>query len=74
MRARATTRALSARPHTVSSLTEADLRPVLLKDFRVACAAQKASVHPDEVARYIEYDARHGARQMACAEELDDDW
>ena len=57
----------------VSKLTEEDLRPVMLKDFRAACAAQKASVHPDEVARYIEYDARYGARQMVAVEDLDDD-
>ena len=49
----------------------------MLKDFRAACAAQKASVHADEVARYIEYDARHGARQMLAVEDMDDaddDW
>lgn len=61
----------------MSKLTEDDLRPVMLKDFRAACAAQKASVHADEVARYIEYDARHGARQMLAVEDMDDaddDW
>lgn len=45
----------------MSGLTEADLRAVKLRDFKAACKAQKASVHPDEIQRYIEYDTRHGA-------------
>jgi hypothetical protein len=58
----------------VSGLTEQDLRPVQLKDFRMACQAQKASVHPDEIERYATYDAKHGARQMLVMEGIDDDW
>jgi Vps4 C terminal oligomerisation domain len=60
----------------VSALTERDLRPVALRDFRAACQAQKASVQPAEIERYITYDAKHGARQMAAAEmeEGDDGW
>lgn len=60
----------------VRDLTESDLRPVQLRDFRVACQAQKASVHPDEIERYIIYDGKHGARQLPPLdpETLDDDW
>jgi hypothetical protein len=62
----------------VSKLTEEDLRPVQLKDFRMACQAQKASVHPDEIQRYIEYDAKHGAQlarnSIAVSAGNDDDW
>ena len=58
----------------VAHLTERDLRPVQLKDFRLACQAQKASVHPAEIERYIAYDAKHGARQLAVGEQDEDDW
>jgi hypothetical protein len=64
--------------HAVCKLTEDDLRPVQLKDFKMACQAQKASVHPDEIQRYIEYNAKHGAQLarngVAMGAESDDDW
>ena len=43
-----------------------------LKDFRAACQAQKASVHPDEIERYTAYDGKHGARQLVAADEGDE--
>jgi SpoVK/Ycf46/Vps4 family AAA+-type ATPase len=46
----------------VAALREADLRPVALRDFAAAARAQRASVEAGEVARYEEYNARHGAR------------
>ncbi|KAK9838347.1 hypothetical protein WJX81_006435 [Elliptochloris bilobata] len=49
----------------LASLSEADLRPVNLRDFQVAARAQRASVEPSEVVRYEEYDRRHGARYVA---------
>jgi len=52
----------------VSGLTEDDLRAVNLRDFKAACKAQKASVHPDEIQRYVEYNSRHGASLMHTAD------
>eukprot|EP00892_Ulva_mutabilis_P010011 jgi/Ulvmu1/7382/UM036_0042.1 len=57
----------------VSGLTEDDLRAVKLRDFKAACKAQKASVHPDEIQRYIEYNARHGASLTHAGPDADAD-
>ncbi|CAG9464841.1 unnamed protein product [Pedinophyceae sp. YPF-701] len=46
----------------VVNLSEGDLRAVNVKDFQLAARAQKASVAPEEVTRYIEYNEKHGAR------------
>lgn len=46
----------------VASLQEADLRPVVVRDFAVAAKAQRASVEPAEVLRYEEYNEKHGAK------------
>jgi fidgetin-like protein 1 len=45
----------------VAGLSDADLRPVVLKDFQHAARAQKASVSEAEVLRYIEYNRVFGA-------------
>ncbi|KAK9817994.1 hypothetical protein WJX72_005483 [[Myrmecia] bisecta] len=70
--------AVAQHASAVASLSEADLRPIVLRDFQMAAKAQRASVEPAEVARYIEYDAKHGARYVAAgstAETMDeDDW
>eukprot|EP00891_Asterochloris_glomerata_P000599 jgi/Astpho2/599/e_gw1.00013.73.1_t len=57
-------------------MSEADLRPVMLRDFQVAARAQRASVQTSEVQRYIDYDARHGARYTSSiSNQVDeDDW
>lgn len=54
---------------------------VLLRDFQAAAKAQRASVTPAEIARYEEYNERHGAKYAALAEGGDaaaepeeDDW
>ena len=45
-------------------------------DMQVAARAQRASVQTSEVQRYIDYDARHGARYMSStSDQIDeDDW
>ncbi|DBA92638.1 hypothetical protein WJX77_003832 [Trebouxia sp. C0004] len=61
----------------LAQLSEADLRPVILKDFQMAAKAQRASVEPAEVVRYEEYDSRHGARYVdadAAAADMDEEW
>jgi hypothetical protein len=60
-------------------LQEGDLRPIVLRDFQAAARAQRASVEPGEVVRYIQYNAKHGARfaeDVALEAEGagDDDW
>jgi hypothetical protein len=51
---------------------------VLLRDFQAAAKAQRASVTPAEIARYEEYNERHGAKYAeggdAAAEPDEDDW
>ncbi|KAL3148591.1 hypothetical protein ABBQ38_014021 [Trebouxia sp. C0009 RCD-2024] len=65
----------AAQLSTFMQLSEADLRPVVLKDFQMAAKAQRASVEPAEVVRYEEYDSRHGARYVdADAADMDEDW
>ncbi|KAL0044511.1 hypothetical protein WJX82_010236 [Trebouxia sp. C0006] len=49
----------AAQLSALAQLSEADLRPVNLKDFQMAAKAQRASVEPAEVVRYEEYDSRH---------------
>jgi hypothetical protein len=46
----------------VAALQEADLRPVVLRDFAAAALAQRASVEPGEVVRYEQYNEKHGAK------------
>eukprot|EP00775_Hariotina_reticulata_P005200 gene5200-5438_t len=66
----------------VAALSDADLRPVRLKDFQHAAKAQRASVTPAEILRYEEYNERHGAKyvlqqqegQEEADSEGDDDW
>jgi len=62
----------------VAELREEDLRPVVLRDFQMAARAQKASVAPEEVLRYVEYDQKHGARYVegdgADVEGEEEDW
>lgn len=38
-----------------------------MKDFQHAAKAQRASVTPAEIARYEQYNARHGAQYVAAA-------
>lgn len=71
--------AVAERGVDIASLEEAALRPVGLQDFKGACRAQKASVKPEEVARYEAYDEKHGARYAegggkGQGAEEDDDW
>mmetsp|Transcript_14478 Transcript_14478/g.39206 ORF Transcript_14478/g.39206 Transcript_14478/m.39206 type:complete len:493 (-) Transcript_14478:596-2074(-) len=68
--------AISQHGSAVQQLVEADLRPIRLRDFQLASKAQKASVTREEVHRYLEYDARHGAKYVEAAnDEMDeDDW
>lgn len=64
--------------HAVGDLQARDIRPVVLRDVREATKAQKASVHPDEITRYIEYDRKHGAQRAPPkgegGEDDDDEW
>ena len=51
----------------------------LLFAVQLASKAQKASVTPEEVQRYIAYDKRHGAKYIEYSSELaaaadDDEW
>ena len=59
-------------------LSRSDLRPVRLRDFKAACKAQKPSVQPEEIQRYVAYDAKHGAQQAqahgAGASQSSDEW
>ena len=43
---------------------------------QLASKAQKASVTREEVNRYLDYDARHGAKYVEATAELDleEDW
>jgi len=52
----------------LGSLTAADLRPVVLRDFAAASRVARPSVEPGEVKRYEEYDVKHGARYCADGE------
>lgn len=50
-----------------------------LKDFQHAAKAQRASVTPEEIARYEEYNERHGAKyvlggQASGGGSEDDEW
>lgn len=60
----------------VGDLQARDIRPVVLRDVREATKAQKASVHPDEITRYIEYDKKHGAQRAPAqgGDDDDDEW
>jgi len=53
----------------VAALQEADLRPVVLRDFAIAAKAQRASVEPAEVVRYEDYNEKHGARTVGGEDE-----
>ncbi|KAA6417740.1 MAG: fidgetin 1-like, partial [Trebouxia sp. A1-2] len=67
----------AAQLSALAQLSEADLRPVILKDFQIAAKAQRASVEPAEVVRYEEYDNRHGARYVdasAAAADMEEEW
>lgn len=67
----------AAQLSALAQLSEADLRPVNLKDFQMAAKAQRASVEPAEVVRYEQYDSRHGARYVdanAAAADMDEEW
>ena len=54
--------AVAARGAAIAGLSDADLRPVTLRDFQMAARAQKASVSEAEVQRYIVYNNLYGAR------------
>ncbi|KAF8063106.1 FIGL1 [Scenedesmus sp. PABB004] len=54
--------AVAAAGEAVAALSDADLRPVVLRDFQHAARAQRASVTEGEVARYEAYNDRHGAK------------
>ncbi|KAI8471719.1 MAG: P-loop containing nucleoside triphosphate hydrolase protein [Monoraphidium minutum] len=65
----------------VAQLRGEDLRPVRLRDFQAAAKAQRASVTTAEIARYEQYNDRHGAKYVplsaagADGTEMDeDDW
>lgn len=46
----------------------------MLKDFKMACQQQKASVKVEEVKRYLLYDELHGARRLLPVEDdMDED-
>ncbi|GIM10204.1 hypothetical protein Vretimale_13955, partial [Volvox reticuliferus] len=48
----------------VTNVTPNDLRPVNLKDFQMACKAQKRTVSDAEVERYEKYDSQFGAKYV----------
>ena len=48
----------------VAQLRGEDLRPVRVRDFQAAARAQRASVTPEEIARYEAYNERHGAKYV----------
>ncbi|GLI61508.1 hypothetical protein VaNZ11_003838, partial [Volvox africanus] len=48
----------------VTNVTPSDLRPVHLKDFQMACKAQKRTVSDAEVERYEKYDSQFGAKYV----------
>ena len=52
---------------------EADLRPMVIKDFVMASRAQKATVSPGEIQRYLEYNAKHGASYIR-EDEVEEEW
>ncbi|WIA20132.1 hypothetical protein OEZ85_005982 [Tetradesmus obliquus] len=67
----------------VATLSDADLRPVRVKDFQHAAKAQRASVTSAEIERYEAYNDRHGAKYVLQQQEGhagdgpesdDDDW
>ncbi|KAF6255419.1 fidgetin-like protein 1-like protein [Scenedesmus sp. NREL 46B-D3] len=67
----------------VATLSDADLRPVRVKDFQHAAKAQRASVTTAEIERYEAYNDRHGAKYVLQQQEGhagdgpesdDDDW
>ena len=57
----------------VENLNEADLRPMVIKDFVMASRAQKATVSPGEIQRYLEYNAKHGASYIR-EDEVEEEW
>eukprot|EP00884_Botryococcus_braunii_P018707 jgi/Botrbrau1/551/Bobra.0010s0026.1 len=77
--------AVASHGAAVASISEKDLRPIVLRDFQgsgtweqIAAKAQRASVEPGEIARYEQYNLRHGARYIAPGSREDnmdeDDW
>lgn len=70
---------LSPSPSThLPLLGSALLVQVRLKDFQHAAKAQRASVTPEEIARYEDYNERHGAKYVlggpAGGGSDDDEW
>ena len=57
----------------VERLTAGDLRAMVLRDFVMASKAQKATVSPDEIKRYLEYNSKHGTSYVR-AEEEEEEW
>lgn len=60
----------------IKRLSAEDLRGVVLKDFKHASLAQRATVSEEEIARYQAYNAKHGTQTIAeCAGmNTQDDW
>ena len=58
----------------IATVSEDALRPVRIRDFQVAARAQKPSVHPSEIAQYIEYNEKHGAKMADVPSESEEDW
>ena len=57
----------------VARLDAKDLRPVNLRDFKVASRAQRATVSAEEITRYETYNAKHGTSYQNKGED-DEDW
>mmetsp|Transcript_21609 Transcript_21609/g.60057 ORF Transcript_21609/g.60057 Transcript_21609/m.60057 type:complete len:723 (+) Transcript_21609:79-2247(+) len=56
----------------LSSLSEADLRPVNLGDFAVAARALRRTVSDEEVLRYEAYNGAHGAKLVSQRDSQED--
>ena len=54
----------------ITKVTKETLRPVTLDDFKEALKCVKATVHPDDVGKYIEWNKKFGSYQFNL-EELD---
>ena len=60
--ARAPLRELRSAAVDLTTVTAADVRPIVLDDFRRAARQVRASVTPADVAAHEEWNARHGAQ------------